>query len=315
LRRDESRCTIGSVRRAAALLLPLVAAACASGAGRRGDAPERAPGFVVAAGKRVPVDVAVVTFRDAGGFDARAEHRWFEPGEVLPRAPATGCDTPHRATERRGGPPPRTLDALRERVTQFVMHYDVAVTSANCFRVLHDARGLSVHFLLDVDGTVYQTLDLATRARHAGANNDVSIGIEIAHPGAWDTRAGADRFYEDEGRRLVTPRALEPPPGGPFAPARPGWFEARLNGGDVHQRDFTEAQYVSLERLVGSLARSLPALRKGPPRGADGGVRRDVLPEQARTSTPGLLGHLHVSAGKVDPGPAFDWERLRNDAE
>src|SRR5262245_43453849 len=50
------------------------------------------------------------------------------------------------------------LDALRKVVDQFVIHYDVCGTSRACFRVLHDTRGLSVHFLLDVDGTIYQTL-------------------------------------------------------------------------------------------------------------------------------------------------------------
>jgi N-acetyl-anhydromuramyl-L-alanine amidase AmpD len=42
-----------------------------------------------------------------------------------------------------------------------------------------------VHFLLDVDGTIYQTLDLHEKAFHATYANDFSIGVEIAHPGAW----------------------------------------------------------------------------------------------------------------------------------
>ncbi len=294
---------------AATTLLP----GCASGrttsrSERRAATQPR--GFVIAAGERVAVDVPVVTFLDAGGFDARREHRWFEADEILPDRPAAGCDTPRRFSARRGAAPPRTIDELRERLTQFVLHYDVAVTSRNCFRVLHDVRGLSVHFLLDVDGTVYQTLDLVARARHAGASNDVSIGIEIAHPGAWTSRERADHYYAGDGVRLAIPAALEPPRGGPFAPARGGWFEADVNGSRVFQRDFTAAQYDALARLVASLRREFPALREGPPRDGDGDVLRRALPEAERTTERGILGHLHVSPAKVDPGPAFDWARV-----
>jgi len=38
---------------------------------------------------------------------------------------------------------------------------------SQCFKVLHDHRDLSVHFMLDLDGTIYQTLDLKERAWHA----------------------------------------------------------------------------------------------------------------------------------------------------
>ena len=40
---------------------------------------------------------------------------------------------------------------------------DVEGYSKGTFRVLHDMRGLSVHFMLDLDGTIYQTLDLKVR--------------------------------------------------------------------------------------------------------------------------------------------------------
>ena len=52
------------------------------------------------------------------------------------------------------------IPLLQRVVDQFVIHYDVAGTSRNCFEVLQDKRGLSVHFMLDLDGTIYQSLDL-----------------------------------------------------------------------------------------------------------------------------------------------------------
>jgi N-acetyl-anhydromuramyl-L-alanine amidase AmpD len=49
-----------------------------------------------------------------------------------------------------------------------------------CQRVL-DKRGISVHFLIDNDGTIYQTLDLQHAAWHAGNVNRKSVGVEISN--------------------------------------------------------------------------------------------------------------------------------------
>ena len=43
--------------------------------------------------------------------------------------------------------------------THFVNHWDVCLSSTSCHRVLNN-RGISVHFLIDNDGTIYQTLDI-----------------------------------------------------------------------------------------------------------------------------------------------------------
>ena len=77
------------------------------------------------------------------------------------------------------------LPLLQEVVDQFVIHFDACGTSRQCFKVLHDVRCLSVHFMLDLDGTIYQTLDLKERAWHATTSNTRSIGIEIANIGAY----------------------------------------------------------------------------------------------------------------------------------
>src|ERR1041385_3139945 len=77
------------------------------------------------------------------------------------------------------------LPLLQKVVDQFVIHFDVCGVSRECFNVLHDHRDLSVHFMLDIDGTLYQTLDLKERAWHATTSNNRSIGIEIANMGAY----------------------------------------------------------------------------------------------------------------------------------
>src|SRR5204863_2516869 len=79
------------------------------------------------------------------------------------------------------------LPLLQSVVDQFVYHFDASGTSRQCFRTLHDVRDLSVHFMLDLDGTIYQTLDVKERAWHATSSNTRSVGIEIANPGAYPT--------------------------------------------------------------------------------------------------------------------------------
>jgi N-acetyl-anhydromuramyl-L-alanine amidase AmpD len=87
-----------------------------------------------------------------------------------------------------------TLSDLQEQVDQFVIHFDVCGTSRQCFKILHDIRGLSVQFMCDIDGTIYQTLDLKESAWHATISNSRSVGIEIANLGA---------FPVDECRRII----------------------------------------------------------------------------------------------------------------
>lgn len=64
----------------------------------------------------------------------------------------------------------------------FVCHWDVCLSSKSCYNVLEN-RGLSVHFLIDNDGTIYQTMDINDVAYHAGSKlwNDKSIGVEISN--------------------------------------------------------------------------------------------------------------------------------------
>jgi hypothetical protein len=45
--------------------------------------------------------------------------------------------------------------------TMFVNHWDVCLSSESCAKVLNK-RGISVHFLIDNDGTIYQMLDITS---------------------------------------------------------------------------------------------------------------------------------------------------------
>lgn len=285
-----------------------------AGAGHDDEPPPSETGTsIIVSGRPVHVGVPVVTWQDPGGFDGHRETCFFSDAE-LPRSPATGCDTPRRYAER---------DLDPAKVDLVVLHYDVAWTSRNCFKVLHDLRGLSCHFLLDVDGTIYQTLDLALRARHAGGVNDRSVGVEIAHPGPLElTRNLSDR-YTHETDAAGDPDGLVRFDLGPLAPgvrtpdfvvrpARPAPISGPIHGRTYTMYDYTQEQYRALGHLLAALARAFPDLRLDAPRGPDGAVATTTVdPSRLGPSAgAGVVGHFHVGGHKQDPGPAFDWERV-----
>lgn len=290
---------------------------------RAHPAPAKVGSAILVGGRAVEIGAPVVTWRDPGGYDGYAERRAFSEG-VLPTRPAGGCNTPERYATRRGLSKPLALVAARRggltydlaplQIDQVVLHYDVAWTSQNCFKVLHDIRGLSCQFLLDVDGTLYQTLDVADRARHAGSANDRSVGVEIAHPGPLELTPKLKGRYTrdaqgvrfDLGRLQRTVRTK----GFVVRPARPEPIAAVVQGRRYSMYDYTPAQYATLTRLIAGLRRALPRLRLAVPRDAQGKIVQAVLPKETVKGWSGLLGHYHVSKHKQDPGPAFDWERV-----
>lgn len=307
----------------------LLLAALAAGSGCHltagpSEPPAHAPAYIIVAGETVPVPFRVVSFIDAQGYSALREHCWFAKQRRLPRRPAPGCNTPKRygarTTEGMGRRTAARVLAngwdrrsLGERIDLFVLHYDVCSSSRRCFEVLHDVRGLSCHFLLDLDGTLYQTLDLSLRARHAGSVNNRSIGIEIAHIGAYTDGEVLGRFYHpgaDGYVWLEVPKEYGPPPGGPFRPARPGLIRGKIHGQELIMPDYTEAQYATLRALTKSLSGIFPRVRRRAPRDADGTVRSTVLAPERLAAFNGVVGHYHLTRSKIDPGPALDWDRI-----
>ena len=291
------------------LLLLVLLGACAS---PPPPAVQRHGDEIVVAGTLVRIGTPVVLWTDAGGYDAYSLAPRFP--EEVPKA----VRGRRRHDQREGVPADADLATVQGKVDQFVLHYDVCGTSRQCFKVLHDVRCLSVHFLLDVDGTIYQTLDVRERAWHATVANHRSVGIEIAHIGAYpaaDDQTLRGWYGGDAQGPFVTfPKWMTVPgvrtPDFVARPARAGLCTGEIHGSRYHQYDFTHEQYLALAHLAAGLRRALPNLALTAPRQDDGRVRADVLAAEELAAYRGLLGHWHVQRNKVDPGPAFDWERL-----
>lgn len=288
---------------------------------------------IIVAGQLFHTGTRVITWMDPGGYDGYRVERRFAPFESagwetskaqLPRDASPNRFgvrkdqlTPDQLEQVRGGGWPLSL--LQGVVDQFVIHFDASGTSRRCFEVLHDHRCLSVHFMIDLDGTIYQTLDLKERAWHATTSNGRSVGVEIASPGAFPAEKDEPlrRWYQKDGRGRTVIHLPEDHPKTPFAnpncvpaPARIEPIEGTIQGKRLRQYDFTEEQYRSLIRLTAALCQIFPKLTCDYPKDSHGQLIREKLPDRQLKEYQGLLGHYHIQTDKYDPGPAFDWDRL-----
>ncbi len=294
----------------------------------------------------------VVLWTDPGGFDAYRTERRFAPYDQSSYAATTQASgmkegavqspnryglrsknlTPEQIEQVRGGGWP--LDLAQQKIDQFVYHFDVTGTSRQCFNILHDHRGLSVHFMLDVDGTIYQTLDVKERAWQATKANDRSVGIEIANIGCYRTKnppdAPADaapagkvlsEWYRKEPNgktRMVLPawasQSWIRTPGFVAHPARNEPVIGEIQGREYQMYDLTPQQYDALIKLTAALCTVLPKINPDYPRDASGKLVTHALPNDQYDSYQGLLGHYHVQTNKQDPGPAFQWDKVTNGA-
>lgn len=258
----------------------------------------------------------VILWTDPGGYDG------YQPSPTTKPATLYGdrdelLDPAERARVLQTG---WDLPLLQAKVQQFVIHYDAAGTSRECFHLLHDQRGLSVHFLLDIDGTIYQTLDLRERAWHATTANGRSIGIEIANRGAVPSPALLAEWYtkDAQGLRITIPARVGDPgirtPNFVGRPATPHIVRGEIQGQILYQYDLTDQQYQALAHLTATLCQVLPRITCDYPHNAAGQLITTKLPDDVLANYRGLLGHYHVQRDKQDPGPAFQWPRLINDA-
>jgi N-acetylmuramoyl-L-alanine amidase len=274
---------------------------------------------------------------DPGGYDAYRVERRFSPLSQsdweTSSAAVKSLTSPNRYNLRRNGLTNEDLERVRgggwdlptlQRVVdQFVIHFDVCGTSRQCFNILHDHRDLSVHFMLDLDGTLYQTLDLKERAWHATTSNSRSVGIEIANMGAYGAREQnpLPNWYAKDGKgrtRITIPKSYGD--GGIRTrgfvghPARPEPVTGTIQGRDLVQYDFTPEQYNALSKLVAALTAVFPKLRCDYPKDATGKVIPAKLSDDDLNRYQGVLGHFHVQTDKVDPGPAFNWDYVISNA-
>jgi N-acetyl-anhydromuramyl-L-alanine amidase AmpD len=318
-------------------VLMLAIAGCKT-APRPGTFAPRAGDEIVVCGQFFHTGTPIVLWMDPGGYDAyRVERRfapfdessWRTSSQAVPE-----LTTPNRYGIRTNGLTPEQLQRirgggwdlplLRSKVDQFVIHFDDAGTSRQCFNILQDHRDLSVQFMLDLDGTIYQTLDLKERAWQATKANSRSVGVEVANMGDYrsETNRVFQKWYKRDSNGLVS--ITIPPemgdggirtPGFVGHPARPELIKGNIQGEDLVQYDYTPQQYAALVKLTATLCKVFPKLTCRYPTDDSGHLITHKLPDDQYNTYSGVLGHYHVQTDKTDPGPAFNWDYVIGNAQ
>jgi len=136
--------------------------------------------------------------------------------------------------------------------------------------------GLSVQFFIRFDGAIFQFVDADTRCAHAGVANAWSVGVEIQN------RATAAANVAGIRRQLVT---------------------EEIHGRTATRSTFTAAQVHSAIALTAALTEAYDVPWRLPMDGSD--VLSTAMDPRDLATFRGILGHLHITTAKVDPGLAL----------
>lgn len=173
-----------------------------------------------------------------------------------------------------------TTYSEKRDIKMFMNHWDVCLNSKTCHRVLNK-RNLSVHFLIDNDGTIYQTNDINNANWHAGNKkiNHNSIGVEISN--AYDLKWQNWYSKKGYGERPI------------------------IEGETVHGRSmkpftgFYDVQIKALQALWLAVSEGL-GIPLNCPVDNDGNTLKTVDPEVKNGSFEGFVSHYHATNRKID---------------
>ena len=215
--------------------------------------PEKDDSFIICNSKPTAINWSkVVLWDEEGGFDSK-------PGSYYDYA----------------GKPDR-------KPTMFVNHWDVCLSAKSCASVLKK-RGISVHFCIDNDGTIYQLLDTQHGAWHAGVGkiNHCSIGVEISN--AYYTKYQG--WYEKNG----------------FG-SRPIVDDAWVNGNKLKPHlGFYDVQIDALKELWKACSAAYDIPLESVPSGCES-FKTSTKTERtvSNGSFNGFVSHYHITKRKID---------------
>ena len=163
--------------------------------------------------------------------------------------------------------------------TIFVNHWDVCLSSESCAEVL-SRRGISIHFCIDNDGTIYQLLDTQHGAWHAGIGkvNHASIGVEISN--AYYTKYQDWYVKNGFGERPLQENA---------------WVHGRKKDPFL---DFYPVQIEALKALWKAVHQGLGIPLEVPTR--NGETSTTIHTDSSRAKFSGFVSHYHLTKRKID---------------
>jgi hypothetical protein len=185
-----------------------------------------------------------------------------------------------------------------EKPSMIVTHFDVCLSAKSCHRVL-ERRGISSHFAIDNDGTIYQMLDTVHEGWHAGNRkvNAASIGIDISNA----IYLKYQKYYRVKG----------------FG-NRPVLTDLRVHNGVIKEcLGFYPVQVEAYKALVKTLCKHYD-IPIDCPRDDDGGMLMKVHPPSVKAKYCGVVNHFHLTRNKWDTANldlAKALEEINNEAD
>jgi|TARA_R110000824_G_scaffold152806_5_gene324116 hypothetical protein len=158
-----------------------------------------------------------------------------------------------------------------------VTHWDAALSATSCYKILK-RRGISSHFAIDNDGTIYQMVDTNDVAWHAKGSNDRSIGIDISNA------------YYPKYQRVYRKR---------------GFGNRPLLKSSVHGRPtglhlgYYDVQLKAYQALVQSLAQHY-GIPLECPCDDEGNLYEGVYTPAVKGEFEGVVCHYHLNSKKLD---------------
>lgn len=246
---------------------------------------------IVICGAKYDIGTKVVLWNEPGGLNSYNESAYKiqdrKTGKII-------TNVGKRYSSRSLLKPNPSLEQLKGMISQFFLHHTGNRTAASTYETLQKERKLSVHFILDDNGDLFQCLDLKEKAWHGGTNNPMSIGIEIC------SRASATKFPDDydeyhQKKYGVLPRKKR---------------MDKVQGMMIWGYEYNDVQYAALVKLATKITEVFPKLANADfPRTATGRVIESLLSKPLKHV--GFICHYNTCKEKWDP-VCFDHQRLLN---
>jgi hypothetical protein len=214
---------------------------------REGKEEEFSSPHILCAGRPVPIEwEKVITMRD-------------EKSLALPRSCYEGSMN------------------FERKPTLIVTHWDAALSASSCKKIL-ERRGLSSHFVIDNDGTIFQMVDTNDAAWHAGSVNGISIGIDFSN-------AFYTKYQKVYRKRGFGNRPL---------------LDSRVHGGTVGEHlGYYEVQLDAYKALLKALCDQYDIPLECPV-DKDDELVTAVYKEAKAGKFKGVVCHYHLSRKKID---------------
>jgi len=180
----------------------------------------------------------------------------------------------------------------KRNVKMIVTHFDVCLSAKSCARVL-GRKGISSHFVIDNDGTIYQMVDTQHEGWHAGNRkvNKASIGIDISN-------AVYTKYQKWYRRKNFGPRPI--------------LQNIKVHNGHIREcLGFYPAQLEAFKALVKTLCvhYDIPIQM---PMDDKGNVLLAEHKETKAGKFSGIVNHFHVTRNKWDTAN-LDWDQMLSD--